>query len=79
MKEPEVWIGVILAVVVLGGLAIIDDGAPTARVVSEPCDCQPGKAVCGALDGKVKDYASSCHAVCAGAHIVYEGPCAAMP
>lgn len=80
MREPELWIGGIVAVVLLGGFFIFTQvPVPTAMVSADPCDCLPSTPVCGVLDGVVYDYPSACHAVCADARVIFADFCGNIP
>jgi hypothetical protein len=80
MKEPEVWIGIMVILVIVAGFALLSaQNGLTGQVIADPCDCVPGAPVCGAIDSHIVDYASSCHAVCAGARIVFEDRCGNIP
>jgi len=80
MREPEVWIGVMVIAVILGGYLLVPTGdRVTGQAIADSCDCTPGVAVCGAIGQHIEDYPSSCHAVCAGARVVFENRCGHIP
>jgi len=80
MQEPEVWVGVIVVIVLIGGFAVLStQDSLTAQVVADPCDCVPDAPVCGALGAYIEDYSSACAAGCAGARVVFADRCGNIP